>query len=186
MVGLEKEEKRHRTVLKTVRLSPALDATLARKAESKGIGKNALIVSILNKYVEWDSVVEELGYASVPIEMVSSLIRNLDKDTAFSIAKQVSKSVASSLPLWFGSSSLNNLLMYFETAQKYRGAWVQHRTEKQGNTIKIIVYQPFSEIGAAWERGFLTGLVEGVLGYPPKIIQHANSIEAVIEVKNGM
>ena len=183
MLSLEKEERKNRTVLKTVRLSPDIDKIIARKAASKGIGKNALIVSILNKYVEWDSVVEDLGYTSVPIEAISSLIQSLDKDLAFSMAKRVSKSVASSLPLWFGSSNLNNLLMYFETSAKYGGLWVHHRTEKQGRTIRIIVYQPFSEIGAAWEKGFLTGLVEGVLGYPPKIIQHTNSIETIIEVK---
>jgi hypothetical protein len=177
------KKKEHPSVTRTFRFSTALDDALTEKAGSKGIGKNTLVTSILKKYVEWDSVVEVLGYTSVPKEAISSLIQSLDKDSAFLMAKQIAKGVASSLPLWFGLSNLDNLLMYFEVSSKFGGLWVRHRTEKQDGTIRIIVYQPFSEIGAAWEKGFLTGLVEGALGFPPNIIGHADSIEAIIELK---
>ena len=58
---------------------------------------------------------------------------------------------------------------------------MKQRIEKEGNVIRIIAYQPFNEKGAAWARAFNTGLIENVLGYPPKIIEHANSIETIIE-----
>ena|ERR1700722_781607 len=178
---VEKEEKRRPTVLRTIRLSTYLDDAIAMKAERKRIGKNALIVSVLTKYDEWDSVVEDLGYMTLPSEMVAKLIESLDKDSISSIAKLVSKSVASSLLLWYGSSDLDSLLKYMETSVKYSGARVKQRIEKEGNLIRIIAYQPFNEKGAAWARAFNTGLIENVLGYPPKIIEHANSIETIIE-----
>jgi hypothetical protein len=182
---IEKGEKRHPTVLRTFRLSASLDDALTKKAAHKGIGKNALIVSILTKYDEWDSVVEDLGYSSIPSEMMARLIESLDKDSISSIAKQVSKSVASSLLLWYGASNLESLLKYMETSVKYSGARVKQRIEKEGDVIRIIAYQPFNEKGAAWARAFNTGLIENVLGYPPKIIEHANSIETIIESKDA-
>ena len=54
-----------------------------KKPRARGIGKNALIVSILTKYDEWDSVVEDLGYSSIPSEMIGRLIESLDKDSIF-------------------------------------------------------------------------------------------------------
>jgi hypothetical protein len=189
MVILQEEKpgkKERPSVIRTFRLSSGLDDALTKKAVKKGVGKNALVTSILKKYVEWDSVVEELGYTSVPIDAISSLIQSLDKDSAFSMAKQISKNVASSLPLWFGSSNLDNLLRYVDSAAKYGGVWVQHRTEIKDRTIRIIVYQPFSEIGVAWEKGYLTGLIENALGYPPRIIEHANSLEVIIEAKSAI
>ena len=165
-------------------MSLELDNALARDATRKKIGKNALVHSILSKYVEWDSEIADLGYSSVPSEMIGALLRRLDKASIFTIAKEVSKSVASSLLLWFGSADLDSLLRYMEISVKYSGARVQHRIEKEGKTARIIVYQPFDEHGAAWVSGFNTGLVENVLGYPPRIIEHANSIETIIELKD--
>jgi hypothetical protein len=176
-------KKHHPSVLKTFRLSSDLDDTLTKKAADKGIGKNALIVSILNKYVEWDSVVEDLNYVTLPFEMIAKLISCLDEDSLTSIAKQVSKSIASSLPLWYGSSNLDTLLLYLNTNIKYSGAHFHQRIEKQGNSIRFIVHQPFSEKGAVWVKAFNVGLIGSVLGYPPKIIEHANSIETIIELK---
>ncbi len=186
MVDLKKEEeKKHQTVLKTVRLSPDLDQALAKKARSKGIGKNALIVSILNKYVEWDSIVDDLDYVTLPFEMAAKFISGLDEETLSSIAKEVSKSVASSLPLWYGSTNLNNLLLYLNANIRYSGSHIHQRVERQGNSIRFIVHQPFGDKGAAWVKAFNTGLIENVLGYPPKTIEHANSIETIVEVKDG-
>ena len=58
MTTVEEERRKQPSVLRTIRLSSDLDCALTKEAEKKKIGKNALIVSILNKYVEWDSVVE--------------------------------------------------------------------------------------------------------------------------------
>jgi hypothetical protein len=156
MTIVKNESKKHQTVLRTFRLSSALDDALTNKASRKKIGKNSLIVSILNKYIEWDSTVEDFSYLTVPYQMIAKLIDSLDKDTIDSVAKQVSKSAASSIPVWFGSSNLESLLKYMETSIKYTGARVQQRIEKEGNITRIIQYQPFDENGATWARAFNT------------------------------
>jgi hypothetical protein len=183
-VEIERKSK-HPTVLRTFRLSKSLDDALTKDASRKKIGKNALVVSVLNKYVEWDSAVSDFGYVTVPGEMIGRLVASLDKDTIYSIAKLVSKSVASSLPLWYGSDGVESLIKYFESSINYTGARLPHRLIREGNTIRSIVIQPFNENGSAWARGFNTGLVENVLGYPPKIVEHANSIETIIEIKES-
>lgn len=185
MASVVKGRSKQATVLRTIRMSSTLDEALTKDATIKKIGKNALIVSILNKYVEWDSIVSNLGYLSVPSEMISNLIRGLDKNSISSIARTVSKTVASSLPFWFGSADLDSVLKYIVTSVKYTGAGLQQRIEKQGKVTRIIVYQPFDENGAAWAKAFNSGLIENVLGYPPKIVEHANSIETIIESKDA-
>lgn len=181
-VEIEKKT-RHPTVLRTFRLSESLDEALTKDAARRKVGKNALIASILDKYIQWDSPTSDFGYLSVPAEMIGGLVGSLDKETIYSIAKQVSKSVASSLPLWFGSSGLESLLKYCETSVNYTGAHLPNRIYREGKYVRLIVYQPYNENGSAWARGFNTGLVENVLGYPPKIVEHADSIETIIELK---
>ena len=68
---------------------------------------------------------------------------------------------------------------------KYSGARVKQRIEKEGSLVRIITYQPYNEVGEAWARAFNISLVENVLGYPPRIVTHANSIETIIDVKDG-
>lgn len=184
MASVVKGRSKQATVLRTIRLSPTLDGALTKDATIKKIGKNALIVSILNKYVEWDSIVTNFGYLSVPSEMISYLIEGLDKNSISLIAKTVSKIVASTLPFWFGSADLDSVLKYMDTSIKYSGAGLQQRIEKQGKVTRLILYQPFNENGAAWVKAFNSGLIENVLGYPPKIVEHANSIETIIESKD--
>ena len=183
-VEVERKSK-HPTVLRTFRLAKSLDEALSKDASRRKIGKNALIVSILNKYVEWDSPVSDFGYMTVPGEMVARMLAGLDKETVYAIARLVSKSVASSIPLWYGSAGLESLLKYMETSVNYTGAHLPNRIYREGDKVRVIVYQPFNENGSAWARGFNTGLVENVLGYPPKIVEHANSIETIIEIKDS-
>ena len=184
MATLQEDRKKPSTVLRTFRLSSALDEVLSKEAERRKLGKNALVTSILNKYVEWDSIVETFGYLSVPPEMVFLPVASLDRDSITSIAKMVSKKVASSLPLWFGSADLESVLKYMETSAKYTGAHLPHRIERHGSTIRIISYQPYDENAAAWASAFISTLIESVLGYPPKIIEHPNSIETIIKLKD--
>jgi hypothetical protein len=139
--------KKEPTVLRTFRISSALDRAFTRNATHKKIGKNALVVSVLNKHVEWDSVVEDFGYLSVPPQMVIDLIGSLNKEEISSIAKLISKEVASSLPVWYGSADLDSLLKYMGASIRYSGAHLQQRIEKQGNVTRIVMYQPFSEKG---------------------------------------
>ncbi len=171
------------TVLRTFRLSSAIDEVLTRDAERKKIGKNALVTSILSKYVEWDSGAADFGYLTVPPEMIFKLIASLDEDTIATIAREVSLKVASSLQLWFGSADLDGIIKYFETSVKYSGARLPQRIERVGNVTRIIVYQPFSKNGLAWIRAFDVSLIQNVLGYPPTIIEHADSIETIIVSK---
>jgi hypothetical protein len=181
----ETKSKKAPTVLRTFRLSSTLDDALTKDAARRNIGKNALITSILEKYVAWDSPVSDFGYLDVPGELVGKLLGAVDKETIYSIAKQVGKRVASSIPLWYGAANLESLLNYMETSVKYSGARLPNRIFRDAKTIRAIVYQPFNENGSAWARGFNTSLVENVLGYPPKIVEHSDSIETIIEVREN-
>ena len=148
--GAEKEAERTANV--PVKLVPGRRPV--KKCCEKEIGKNSLVVSILDKYVEWDSVVSDFGYLTVPPEMIGMLISSLDRESIASIAKAVSKKVASLLPLWYGSADLDSLLKYLEASVKYTGARLPQRIERQGSVVRIIMYQPFNENGSNLGEGF--------------------------------
>jgi hypothetical protein len=179
----EKEEKKPPTILRTFRLSATLDGALSKRAAQERKGMNALIVSVLTKYVEWDSLVKDLGYMTLPSKVVTGFLAGADKELVSSLAKSDAKNVASFLPLWYGSSNLESILKYLETAIKYSGAGWRQRIERRDNVVRLIVYQPRSENGALFLKTFNATLMEEVLGHPPKIIVHADSVETIIETK---
>jgi hypothetical protein len=186
MAVVEKAKPLKKSVLRTFRISTELDSALIRNANKKKMGMNALATSIFNKYVEWDCLTEEFGYFTVPSEMVVKLLQSVRKDKISLIAKQVAKRVASSIPLWYGKADLDSLIRYVSTSVNYTGARLQQRIQKEGSLVRITVYQPYDDVGIAWAKAFNTALVEGVLGYPPKIVTHADSIETIIESPEGL
>jgi predicted HicB family RNase H-like nuclease len=49
----ERKDKK-KTVLRTIRIDKDLDDTLDKDAKERGVSENALISSILVRYVDWD------------------------------------------------------------------------------------------------------------------------------------
>jgi len=46
-------KSKKKTVLRTIRIDKDLDDALDKDAEEHGVSENALIASILTKYIEW-------------------------------------------------------------------------------------------------------------------------------------
>ena len=73
----EKREKK-KTILRTIRIDKDLDYALDKDANEHGVSENALISSILAKYVEWDRYAEKFGRVSLPHEALKLLSRQLN------------------------------------------------------------------------------------------------------------
>ena len=66
-----------RTLIRTIRISKALDSLLRKDAKTKRIPVNALISSIMTKYAEWDRYNERFGVISIKRDAFRSIIMSV-------------------------------------------------------------------------------------------------------------
>ena len=72
-MSVQRKEKR-KTVLRTIRIDRELDDALYKDAQENDINENALISSILVKYIEWDRYAKKFGHIVFPKEALKSII----------------------------------------------------------------------------------------------------------------
>jgi hypothetical protein len=82
-----------KTVLRTIRIDKDLDNALDKDASEHGISENALISSILTKYIEGDRYAEKFGRVSLPSEALKAIIGATDPDKLRSAAEEFTASV---------------------------------------------------------------------------------------------
>ena len=73
-------KERKKTILRTIRIDKDLDDTLDNAAKENGVSENALISSILAKYIEWDRYAEKFGRVSLPSEALKAIIEATESD----------------------------------------------------------------------------------------------------------
>jgi hypothetical protein len=73
-------KERKKTILRTIRIDKDLDDTLNKAAKENGVSENALISSILAKYVEWDRYSQKFGFVSLPSEALKAIIEATEPD----------------------------------------------------------------------------------------------------------
>ncbi|MFZ0329400.1 MAG: hypothetical protein WBP64_09780 [Nitrososphaeraceae archaeon] len=66
-----------RTLIRTIRISKALDSLLRKDAKTKRIPVDALISSIMTKYAEWDRYNERFGVISIKRDAFRSIIMSV-------------------------------------------------------------------------------------------------------------
>jgi hypothetical protein len=67
------EKAKKKTVLRTIRIDKNLDDALDKDAEEHGVSENALVSSILAKYIEWDRYAEKtLAVICIEIDFLST------------------------------------------------------------------------------------------------------------------
>ena len=76
-MNLPRKEK-GKTVLRTIRIDKELDDALYKDAQENDINENALISSILVKYIEWDRYAKKIGRVTLPKEALKSIIESTD------------------------------------------------------------------------------------------------------------
>jgi len=82
-----------KTVLRTIRIDKDLDDALDKDAEEHGVSENALISSILAKYIEWDRYAEKFGRVSLPSEALKAIIEATESDKLRTAAEEFATSV---------------------------------------------------------------------------------------------
>ncbi len=169
---------RSKTKLRTVRLPHTLDTALEEEAAKRGMTMNSFVVSILERYNEWDKLAEKFHFVSFPAELVReeySAVRDLPTLKRF--ARQAGSKIPREMMLfWFKEINLESFLSYLSIQSKFQGFAsyeIIHRNEK----IIIIAKHELGPNWSAWLEEYLGEAIRSNLSVAPQTEVHDNSVK---------
>src|SRR5579864_4067315 len=109
------------TVMRSVRISRALDDVLRRDAQSRGISLSSLISEIFTKYSEWDRLANKFGVVTVSRGAFRAMWKTIGKEKAASIGKEGGSKAATAVAhFWFKRLNTKTFFQLIELFAKYR------------------------------------------------------------------
>lgn len=143
-------QKRLRTVLRTMRLPEELEGKLEGLAADKGIALNALVTSVLNKYVLWDNLTERYGFVTIPDMLFKGMLDSADPEKLQEVARVHSPQMMKDVMMfWFQDVRAENFLEFLTREGRY-GLDVKVEVKRDGNNITLIVTHDFGKSYTAY------------------------------------
>ena len=129
-----------RSKVRSIRISEELDDQIQQEAKGAGVTVNALISSILKRYVEWDRYAERFKFVTIPRDGFRTLLEAVDQkklnDPDFDL--RLAKRWREMALLWFKKGDLDSYIRYFAIQMRYgRLADLEVQTDAEGDTISI-------------------------------------------------
>ena len=173
-----KTSKRKKSVLRVSRISEDLDKLLQRDAEDKRMSVNALVISILTKYAEWDRYSDRFGYVSVGRELFKAILETADREQLETIGDELGAQLPKQFILfWFKKINLETFLEYASLVSRYGGI-SKSEVEFEGRECTV---SSLHELGPKWSafmQHFLDGSLQSTLGIKAKFDTTKNSVVA--------
>ena len=180
MSGFEeplKSKARYKTKLRTIRLPVALDSALEEEAGNRTMSTNSFIISILEKFDEWDRQAERFHFMAFPKEQVRDEFAALEDAT---LMKRLAKSAGATVPremmlFWFKEVSLESFLKYLALQaryQRYAHYEIKHHDEK----TTIIAKHDLGPNWSAWLECYIGEAIKTNFGVAPRIESGQNTV----------
>jgi hypothetical protein len=147
------------TLLKTIRISESTNELLKKDATAKRTTTNALIQSILTKYLEWDRYAQRYGFISVTHDTFKTVIDKIDDQKLLEASKELGNRVPKDIILfWFGKSGVQGFLKYIRLLSDY-ATMAQFEIVKEGSTYTVSAHHNLGLKWSSYLKNFLeTGL----------------------------
>lgn len=173
----QKKEKR-RTVLRTIRIDSDLDDALNKDAKENDITENALISSILVKYIEWDRYAKKFGRVSLLNESLKSIIGATEPDKLEAAAKEFAASVPKGIIMFrYKKLDIEACLLHLSFLSKYAGLFKYELQIEQERHYTITIHHQFGEKWSYWIKETVgIGIFNTILGITPKISLSESSL----------
>jgi hypothetical protein len=167
---------KRKTVLRTIRIPAELAEILERDAEAKRTTVNALLVTILTKYAEWDRVAEKYGLISLPRHGFRRLLEAADEKELYEVSRELGGHRArETILFWFGKVNLETFLAYLKAFSRYAGlAEVEIETDGVHYTMR-----GHHELGERWSnvlKNFMEEAFRSTLGLVPRFETTKNAL----------
>ena len=111
-----------KTLIRSIRITKEIDDMLQKDAKAKRISLNALIGSIMTKYVEMDRYNERYDTITLKQESFSSILQVVEDEKLTHVAKEIGSLIPKQFLLfWFKRSDLETYLRYLSLVCGYNG-----------------------------------------------------------------
>jgi hypothetical protein len=169
---------RKKTILRTIRLDKDLDEALDKDAEEHGVSENALISSILAKYIDWDRYSEKFGRVSLPSEALKAIIEATEQEKLSTAAEDFAASVPKDYIMFhYRKLDVEACLLHLSFLSRYAGMFKYDVQIEQERNYTVTIHHKFGEKWSYWLRESISiGLFKNVLGILPKTHLSKNSV----------
>ena len=165
---LGKMRGRHKTVLRSLRLSKSLDEAIQHEAVNRSVSVNSFAASILDKYFEWDILAEKFRFITLPNEMLASLIEALDDEKLAQLGRAAGSVIPKEVILfWFKTVDLETFVSYLAFHSKYLHT-AEYKILREGKNVIITAHHQLGDKWSVWLKSYLIEAVRVNLGVMPK------------------
>jgi hypothetical protein len=182
MHGEAGQEKRRKTVLRTVRITSDLDHTLEKDARAKKATVNALIGSIFTKYAEWDRFTEKLGFVSISGLFLRELLARLTVEEIGELGREMGKRLPGEMArFWFKQVNVDALIGLISLYCTYAGAG-EYELETNGRDYSVVVHHNLGEKWSIYLENLISTASEEALRIRPKFIASEDFVSMTIRL----
>lgn len=165
MLPLDDGGDSSKSVLRSIRISSRLASRLRSEAHERKVSVNSLVVSILEKYSEWDIMAEKFGFVQLSNETFSGIIEGLEEKELARIARETGRSVSKDiLQFWFKDVTSETVLSYLQLMSHYQKLFTIDSSLIDGKFV-IVLRHGFGERGTLWFSNFLSEVIRSNLRF---------------------
>jgi hypothetical protein len=171
-------KERKKTILRTIRIDKDLDDALDKDAKENGVSENALISSILVKYVDWDRYSRKFGFVSLPSEALKAIIEATEPDKLRTAVEEYAASVPKDIVMFrYKKLDLESCLSLLSFLSRYGGMFKYELQIEYERNYTITLHHKFGEKWSYWLKEAISiGLFKNVLGITPNTHLSKNSV----------
>ncbi len=148
------------TSVKTIRLPKALEKSLEKEARARKTSLNSFIVSLLEKFNEWDRLADKFGVINITEDALMSILEKLNEDQIVKVAKDCGASIPKAMmEFWFSRVSYETFLKYLSLRSAYQN-FVKHEVVSESDGRLIITAR--HEHGRKWSVWCCNYLAEAI------------------------
>ena len=165
-----------KTVLKSIRMTEAEEEILRKDAESKGVTFNALVSSLITRYIEWDRLAERYGFVALPRQSLRYLVSLLDKEQLEKFGKETGSSNASGIAMfWFKRLDTQTFQNFLSISAKYCKIW-DYELGRHGPNLVLTVHNDIDPAYSLVHRHYFDQAIRSIVGAVPKIEDKGNAV----------
>jgi hypothetical protein len=167
------EEK---TLIRSVRISKALDTLLRKDAKTKRITVNALISSIMTKYAEWDRYNERFGVISIKRDAFRAILGMIEDDKIVRVSKEIGTQIPKQFILfWFKKTTLETYLEYMSLVCRY-AEFAQYEVDTDGRNYTLTLIHDLDEKWSLFLKNWIEQGMKTTVGIIPLFETSKNSV----------
>jgi hypothetical protein len=158
-----------KTVLRSIRISQESADLLEQDAQKKGLSFNALISTLIAKYVEWDRYAERFGFIMMTHEGHKNMLDLIDDEKVVEHATRMGARIPMEMTLfWFKRLNLQSFFSFIALHSKYSKAY-HYEIENEGRSHTLTFHHDLGPKYTIFLRHYFDQAIRNIVGVAPKV-----------------